>query len=257
MAGDDRFALTLGDGTKDLVNGFVGGHDKPSWNGLLGIGVEGTLVVDAANIGSHETGADESDFNARKSEFGGDGVGERAHREFAHGVRRSAGSGTPARDAADQDDIALRIFDGGKSRVDSAKQAEDVGFKLAAIIVEGEFLEGADDTETGVGDDDVETVIGAKGFVYGARKIGVICDVGGNDEGRGLGGGRDFLGEGVEQFPSARGEGQASIQLRELESEFFADAGGGAGDEDGFVLEEGMESRHWGYGSRNDAVASG
>lgn len=46
----------------------------------------------------------------------------------------------------------------------------------------------------------------------------------------------------VEQFPSSGGEGEAGAS--ELEGEFLADAGGGPGDEDGLVAEEGVDERH-------------
>ncbi len=216
--------------------------------------MERAAIVDAADVGGDEAGADERDSHAGESEFGSDGVGESAHGEFAHGIGRRAGGSGPTGNAADENDIAVGLFDGGKSGVDGAEQAEYIGFELAAIIFESEFLEWADDTEAGIGDDDVEFAVGAESFVGGEGKVVTERHVGGYDEGSRFSGGGDFLGEGVEQFPSACGEGEAGVESGELEGEFFAYAGRSASDEDGLVLEEGVE----GHGEMIiETVASG
>lgn len=78
MAGNEGFALAASDGLENLAGRFWSGHDEPRGDGVLGFGVERTAIVDAADVGGDEAGADESDFDPIKGQFGGDGIGERA-----------------------------------------------------------------------------------------------------------------------------------------------------------------------------------
>src|SRR3974390_2727517 len=63
-------------------------------------------------------------------------------------------------------------------------------------------------------------------------------DVGGNDDRSFVTGGGDFPGENVEKFAAAGGESKVGTGGGELEGEFFANTGGGAGDEDGLGMKE-------------------
>src|SRR6185436_18627567 len=124
-------------------------------------------IVDAPNVGGDKPGADESDGDPVEAEFGSDGVGESAHGKFAHRVRRCSRGGSPAGNAPDQDEIATRLLYLGQPGVQGAEQAEDIGFELAAVVVEREPGERPDDAESGVGNDDVELAVGANGLVHG------------------------------------------------------------------------------------------
>ena len=133
---DDGLALATGDGAEDFADGFVSGHDQPCGHGFLRGSVQSAFVVDATDVGCDEAGADESEIHAGESEFGSDGIGQSADSEFAHGVGSGTGRGAPSGDTAEEDDVAARLLDGGKSGVNGAKKAEDIGLKLAAVIVE-------------------------------------------------------------------------------------------------------------------------
>src|SRR4029079_13401749 len=104
-----RFALSAGDRAEHLANGFRRGHDEPSCNGILEFGMKRAAIVDAANVGGDKPGADERDLDAVEGEFGSDGIGEGAYREFAHRVRRCPRRGSPAGNAADEDEMAMRL----------------------------------------------------------------------------------------------------------------------------------------------------
>lgn len=241
MAGDDGFPFTKGDGAEDLSDGGGCWHDEPVGDRIFGFGVQPAAIVDSANVGGDEAGADESDLDAIECEFGSDGVGESADSELAHGVGRSAGTGGPSGDAADEDEIASGFLDFGKRGVERAQKSEDVGFELTAIVGEREFRKRTDHAEARVSDDDVEFVVSTEGFGDDVLEVAVAGDVGGDDERSFVAGGGDFLGEGVEEFAAAGGEGEMSAGGSELEGEFFADAGGGTGDEAGFGAEERVE----------------
>ena len=101
MAGDDGFALAASDGVQDLADGFGCGYDDPARDGFGCMVVKSALVVDPADVARHKAGADQGDRNARESEFRRDGIGERADREFAHGVGGGARSRSPASDTPD------------------------------------------------------------------------------------------------------------------------------------------------------------
>src|SRR6516165_4448339 len=127
VPGDDGFTFAASDGAEDLADSRGCRHDEPVGDGLLGLLMEGAAIVDAANVGVDEARTDERDLNAVEGEFGGDGIGESADGEFAHGVRGSAGGGSPTRDASDQDEIAAGFPDFGQRSVERAEKAEDVG----------------------------------------------------------------------------------------------------------------------------------
>jgi len=205
VAGDDGFSFAAGDGAENLADGGGCGHDEPFGDGLLGIVMERALIVDAADVGRDETGTDERDVHAFEGEFRGDGVGEGADGKFAHPVSRSSGGSGPTSDAADEDQRAVRLPDFRECGVERANQAEDVGFELAAVIFDGETGEGADNAEAGIGDDDVEFAISTDSFRDGVLEVAIAGDVSRGDEGSFVAGGRDFLGERVEEFAAAGG----------------------------------------------------
>jgi len=238
VAGDDGFPSATSDGTENLADGGSCAHDEPFGNGILRVGMKRALIVDAANVGSDEAGADESDLDAVEGEFGSDGVGEGADGKFAHGVGGDTGTGSPTGDAANENQTATGLRDLRERGVERANQAEDVGFELAAVIFDGEIGERADNAKAGIGDDDVEFAVSVDGFRDGVVEVAVAGDVSGNNEGRFVAGGGDSLGESVEKFAAAGGEGEVSASGSELEGKFFADAGRGAGDEDGLGVEE-------------------
>ena len=78
----------------------------------------------------------------------------------------------------------MRLLYLGQPGVQSAENPEDVGLELAAVVVERESGEGADDAEPGVGNDDVELAVGASRFSHGVLQIAVAGHIRGNDEGR-------------------------------------------------------------------------
>jgi len=141
------------------------------------------------------------------------------------------------------------LLDGGEGGVKGAKNTEDVGFELTAVIIEKKLLEGADHAEAGVGDDNIEFAVGAKSFGDGALELVVAPDVAFDDEGSGRATGGDLLGEAIEQFPSPGREGETSAGIGELVGEFFADTGRSACDKDRFVPEEGIDDGHGKYGN--------
>ena len=240
MECDDLFALAAGHGPEDLAGGFRGGHLDPRGNGIVGAGMKRSLIVHAANIADHEAGADEGEFDSSAAELGGYGIGESADGEFAHGVRRATGSSDPAGNASDDGQISagfLKLRQGG---VGGAKHAEDVGFELAAIVFEGKLFESTDDAEAGVGENHVELAVLADGFRDGKFESTVARDIAGDDERCWVALRGDFPGEEVQLFFAARGQSELCAGLSELQREFFADAGRGSGDEDGFVAVKGM-----------------
>src|SRR5262245_65818477 len=95
-------------------------------------------IVGAADVGGDKPGADERDLDTVEGELGSDGVGEGAYGEFAHRVRRRARSGSPAGNAADENEMAMRLLDLGQPGVQRAEKTKHVGFELAAIVVQGE-----------------------------------------------------------------------------------------------------------------------
>src|SRR5262245_11862375 len=193
-----RFTFPAGDGAEDLANRCRRRHDEPGRDGIPGFGMKGAAIVDAANVGGDKTGADEGDGDAVSSEFGSDRIGEGAYGEFAHRVRRRSRRGSPARNAANEDEIAVRFLYLWQPGVQSAEKPEDVGFELAAVVVERKPGEGTDDAEPGIGNDDVELAVGASRFSHGVLQIAVAGHIRGNDEGRLVPGVGYSAGEGVE-----------------------------------------------------------
>src|SRR6185503_16094632 len=132
-------ALSAGDRAEHLANGLRRRHDEPSWNGIPEFGMKRAAIVDPANVGGDKPGADERDLDAVEGELGSDGIGEGTYREFAHRVRRRARRGSPAGNAADEDEMAMRLPYFGEPGVQRAEQPKDVRFELTAVVVAGEL----------------------------------------------------------------------------------------------------------------------
>src|SRR5262249_51624201 len=137
-----------------------------------------------------------------------------------------------AADAADRREPPPTLFEVFECRVDRAEHSENVGLELAAVIVEGEALEKAGDSEPGVGDHDVELAEGGPAGGGGPLEIAFTGDVARSHH-RPAADGADLGRERLQPVAATRGQHHVGAFMGELEGEGGADARGGTRDEDG------------------------
>src|SRR5581483_8596893 len=244
VRGDDRFALAARDGAQHLPHGFAGIHHQPGGDRLFGVRMESASIVNAPDVAGDESGSDQSDLYAGTLEFRRDRVGQRAQREFAHGVRRSRRRGAPSGNAAHDGEVTARFLDFGQRGVNRAQHAENIGFELPAVILEREFFQRADNAESGVGDGHVELAPDAHRLGYGALEVAVARDIAGHGERPRRAGRRDFFRQFIEYLDTPRRQSQLRAGARELPRELFTDARRSAGDEHDLIAKKVLDSGH-------------
>ena len=230
VAGDDDLAAAPPDGAHDLAGGALGRHDQPRGDRLSRRGLQAAAVVHAADLRLDEARADERHRHAGRRQLVAEGLGERAHRELAHRVRRRAGRGDVAGDAADDRQPPPRGLQLAERRLHGAQHPEDVGFELAAIVREGQLLDRADDAEAGVGDDDVESSEGGARLGHHALDVAVNGDVAGQRQGAppvAL----ELAGQGRQALAPAGHQDEGRTAAGELAGQRGPDAGRGARDQ--------------------------
>src|SRR2546422_913432 len=190
-----------------------------------------SAVVDLTDLRLDEAGTDQRHRDALRRQLGRERRGEAVHCELAHRVGRRARNAHVAADAAEQDEPTAGLLEVLEGRVHRSQDAEDVGLELAAIVVEREGLEGADDPEARVGDDDVELAEGCPGKGGGALEVTITGDVAGDHQSTAPAL-RDLRRERLEPVLPARREDHVAALAGELAGERGSDARRGARDED-------------------------
>lgn len=223
--------LALFDGLGDEIGdefGFVAG-------GVVGGGSAGFGVAHAgvAEVGGGDEGVDFGDDDVVFFEFGAGGEGEAEEGAFGGGVDAVLGDGHEGGAGVDVDDGAGAL--GAHERDDGLHGddgAEDVEVEDFVEEVRFDFFDGGGVGAAGVVDEGVDAAVvvvdGGDGFFEG----GEVGHVAGDGEAVWEGG-----GEGVENVFGAGEEGDFGTFFGEEFGGGEADAGGGAGDEDYFVLD--------------------
>lgn len=233
MIRDDAFEFATVDSIHHVFGGFFRGHDHELRNGILGAFPEVSVVVDQPNFGFDESWENERDADAfgRKLDF--EALRQRPDGRFAHCVIDGSRGNGEGGDAADDAQASPRLFEVSEGSFYRANDAEDIGFELAAKVVELELREGSVDSNAGIGDDDVD----APGFIthdFGsAFQVSVTRDVASNGNGTSSKG-SDGCGSGFEGIFTAREQSDIRAFRGELATQSGADPGGSAGDECSF-----------------------
>ena len=90
------------------------------------------------------------------SQFAAQGVGQRAHRKFAHRIGGDARQGDVPGDAADNDHTAATRAHVAERRLDSTQHTKHIGVELTLIVSQRQLLEAAGHRKAGIGNDNVD-----------------------------------------------------------------------------------------------------
>ncbi len=232
MIRDGGFRHATMNGIDDIVSGFIGGHDQELRNGVLGVFALLAMIVDETNLGFDEARENQGYADTFGGQFDVETLSERADGRFAHGIIHGSGGDGKRRHAADDGESPAGFFEVGQGGLNCANHSENVGFELAAKVIQAELGKGAVDPDAGIGNDDIDSAEVIANDIDGLFQVSIARDVARDGDGAtaqcangGGGGFEGFFAPGEERDVGAFA-GEATTQSG-------ADAGGSAGDEDG------------------------
>jgi hypothetical protein len=237
VSGDDDLAAPQQDPAGDLTGGRCDGRAAPRSVGEALVGMQASEVVDLVDFGFDESRGDVGHRDPVALELGPEAGRESSNCELAHAVGSARRKAHVSRHAPDQRQTTAASFQILEGRKHGPQHSKHVGLELSAVVFEGQRLELADDTESRVGDDDVDSAELILRPCGGRVEVAVAADIAG--DGQSFPSAASDLGrQAFESVESPRRQNQASSPKGEFARQRGADAGGCPGDEDDGVVGE-------------------